>query len=313
MHLGSVLFFMELRSSILKTLAYFDLFNYPLALQDIRYFLDVEAGEATIERELHSLLWQGRVYRTGEYYSLQDNPALAERRQKGEIHADELLVIAARNARLLYQFPFVRGICISGSLSKRCADERSDIDYFIVTKANRLWIARTIMHLYKKLSYLRGYQHRFCMNYYIDEEALEIEEKNIFTAIELLTLMPMCGNGSLDRFFEANTWTTLYLPHYRDRHWEGKGHHRNTFLKRLLEALFNNPLGDRLEQKLRAITDRRWKKKTERGDLNMKGDPMALQCSPHYSRPNPANFQQKVLIKFYRRLGEVGAFAKEMI
>lgn len=305
--------FMDLRSSILKTLAYFDLFNYPLALQDIRYFLEVEAGETAIERELHILLRQGRVYRTGDYYSLQDNPALAERRQKGEIRADELLVIAARNARLLYQFPFVRGICISGSLSKRCADERADIDYFIITKANRLWIARTIMHLYKKLSYLRGHQHRFCMNYYIDEEALEIEEKNIFTATELLTLMPMCGNGSLDRFFEANTWTTLYLPHYSDRHWEGKGHHRSTFVKRLLEAFFNNPLGDRLEQRLRKITDRRWKEKTERGDLNMKGDPMALQCSSHYSRPNPANFQQKVLMKFYRRLGEVEAFTKEMI
>jgi len=304
---------MELRSSILKTLAYFDLFNYPLALEDIHRFLDVEADVAVIEREVRVLLRQGRLYRTGDYYSLQDNPALAERRQKGEVHADELLLIAARNAKLLYQFPFVRGILISGSLSKRCADERADIDYFIITRANRLWIARTLMHLYKKLSYLRGHQHRFCMNYYIDEEALEIKEKNIFTATELLTLLPMCGNGSVDQFFEANNWTNLYLPHYRGRHWEGKGHHRTTLVKRLLEALFNNRLGDGIEKKLQQITDRRWKKKTERGDLNMKGDLMALQCSSHYSRPNPENFQQKVLTKFYRRLKEVGAFTKEMI
>lgn len=310
---GAVLLFMELRSSILKTLAYFDLFNYPLALEDIRRFLDVEADAEVIEREVRILLRQGRLYRTGDYYSLQDNPTLAERRQKGEVRADELLLIAARNARLLYQFPFVRGICISGSLSKRCADERADIDYFIITRANRLWIARTLMHFYKKLSYLRGHQHRFCMNYYIDEEALEIKEKNIFTATELLTLLPMCGNGSLDRFFEANSWTNVYLPHYRDRHWEGKGHHRSTLLKRVLEGLFNNRLGDRLDKGLQRITDRRWKKKTQRGDLNMKGDLMALQCSSHYSRPNPENFQQKVLTKFYRRLKEVGAFTKEMI
>lgn len=313
MRYGPVLFFMELRSSILKTLAYFDLFSYPLALEDIQRFLDTEADAAVLERELRILLRQNRVYCCGEYYSLQNNPGLAERRQKGEIHADELLLIAARNARWLYQFPFVRGICISGSLSKRCADERADIDYFIITRANRLWIARTLMHLYKKLSYLRGHQHRFCMNYYIDEEALEVKEKNIFTATELLTLMPMCGNGALDQFFEANTWTTRYLPHYRERHWQGKGHHRTTLLKRMLEALFNNPLGDRLEQKLQGITDRRWRKKTERGDLNMKGDPMSLQCSPHFSRPNPENFQRKVLTKYYRRLKEVGAFTKEII
>ena len=128
---GAVLFFMELRSSILKTLAYFDLFNYPLALEDIRRFLDVEADETVIEREVRSLLRQSRVYRIGDYYSLQNNPTLADRRQKGEVHADELLLIAARNAKLLYQFPYVRGVCISGSLSKRCADERADIDYFI--------------------------------------------------------------------------------------------------------------------------------------------------------------------------------------
>jgi hypothetical protein len=297
---------MELRSSILKTLAYFDLFNYPLSLEDIRRFLDVEADEVVIETEVRSLLHQARVYRTGPYYSLQDNPALADRRQKGEVHADELLLIAARNAKLLYQFPFVRGVCISGSLSKRCADERADIDYFIITRANRLWIARTLMHLFKKLSYLRGHQHRFCMNYYIDEEALEIKEKNIFTATELLTLMPICGNGALDQFFEANSWTSLYLPHYRARHWVDKGYHRTSLLKRLLEALFNNRLGDRFEKKLQSITDQRWKKKTERGDLNMKGDPMALQCSSHYSRPDPENFQQKVLARFYRRLKEVG-------
>ena len=297
---------MELRSSILKTLAYFDLFNYPLSLEDIRRFLDVEADEVVIETEVRSLLRQARVYRTGPYYSLQNNPALADRRQKGEVHADELLLIAARNAKLLYQFPFVRGVCISGSLSKRCADERADIDYFIITRANRLWIARTLMHLFKKLSYMRGHQHRFCMNYYIDEEALEIKEKNIFTATELLTLMPMCGNGALDQFFEANSWTSLYLPHYRDRHWVDKGYHRTSLLKRMLEALFNNRLGDRFEKKLQSITDRRWKKKTERGDLNIKGDRMALQCSSHYSRPDPENFQQKVLARFYRRLKEVG-------
>ena len=304
---------MELRPSLLKTIAYFDLFNYPLTLEDIHRFLDVETDQASIERAVRALVREGCLYRIGSYYSLQNNPALAQRRQQGEIHADELLLIAERNARLLYQFPFVRGICISGSLSKRYADERADIDYFIITRSNRLWIARTLMHLLKKLSYLRGHQHRFCMNYYIDEEALEIKEKNIFTATELLTLMPMCGNGSLDRFFEANEWTSRYLPHYRERHWEVKGYHRDSLLKRLLERIFNSRLGDMLEKKLQAITDRRWKEKTQRGDRNMKGEPMALQCSPHYSRPNPENFQQKVLLKYYRRLKEVGALTKEII
>ena len=257
-------------------MAYFDLFNYPLTSEDIRYFLDIDAGEGEIGKELAALIQEGYLFRLGSYFSLRNDPALADKRLRGEEHADELLQIASRGARLLYQFPYVRGVCISGSLSKRCADENADIDYFIITKANRLWIARTFMHLFKKLTYLRGHQHHYCMNYYVDEEALEIKEKNIFTAIELLTLMPICGNGGLVNFFHANNWTSLYLPHYRDRQREADGPYRSSLLKRSLEKILNNRLGDALEHFLRRLTDRRWKNKTSRGDRNLKGDPMSF-------------------------------------
>ncbi|HEY1216923.1 MAG TPA: hypothetical protein VGE93_25135, partial [Bryobacteraceae bacterium] len=162
-------------------MAYFDIFHYPLTLEDVCWFLETDASIEHVRQEVEALIGEGRLFRSGPFYSLQNDPNLAIRRLRGEAHADELLLIANRGARLLYQFPFVRGVFISGSLSKRCADEKADIDYFIVTEANRLWIARTLLHLFKKLTYLRGHQHRYCMNYFVDEEALEIIEKNIFT------------------------------------------------------------------------------------------------------------------------------------
>ena len=296
---------MALRPSILKTLAYFDVFHYPLTLEDIRYFLDTEASETEVRLETEALLNEGRLFKTGAFYSLQNDPTLAARRLRCEVHADELLIIANRGGKLLYQFPFVRGVFISGSLSKRCADEKADIDYFIITRANRLFIARTLMHLFKKLTYLRGHQHRYCMNYYIDEEALEIKEKNIFTAIELLTLMPVCANGGITDFFRANDWTTLYLPHYRNRSLETVAPHRSSLLKRMLERLLNNRFGDALENYFRNLTDSRWKKKTERGDLNGNGDMLTMQCGKHHSRPDPAIFQQKVLARYHHRVKEV--------
>ena len=296
---------MALRPSILRTIAYFDLFSYPLTREDIRYFLDMDAGEEEVMQELTRLTWEGRIFRLESFYSLRNDPQLAEKRVSGELHADKLLRIAARGARLLYQFPFVRGVCISGSLSKRCADRDADIDYFIITRANRLWIARTILHLFKKFTYLGGRQHRYCMNYFVDEDALEIKEKNIFTAVELLTLMPVCGNGGLTQFFRANNWTCQYLPRYRDRQREADGPHRSSLLKRGLEKLLNNRLGDLLEDYLRRLTDSRWKTKTTRGDRNGKGDPMVLQCGLHYSRPDPGIFQQRILLRYQQKLKEV--------
>ena len=303
---------MALRPSILKTLAYFDLFSYPLTLEDIRYYLDMDASLEEVGRELARLTKEGHLFRIGKYYCLHSDPALAENRLRMEAHADQLLDIATRAARFLYQFPYVRGVCISGSLSKRCAAPDADIDYFIITKGNRLWIARTFLHLYKKLTYLRRHQHRYCMNYFVDEEALEIKEKNIFTAVEILTLLPACGNGGLIKFFQANNWTSGYLPHYRDRQREADGPYRHSLLKRVLESLFNNRLGNLLEDYLRGLTDRRWKAKTSRGDRNLKGDPMTLQCGPHYSRPDPGIFQERVLAKYRERVEEVAASWNEM-
>ncbi len=308
---------MELRKSILKVIAYFDLFNYPLSLEDIRRFLEVEAGETEIGHETEMLVREGGLYRSGPYYSLQNNASLAERRQRGEAHADKLLAIANRNASFLYQFPYVRGICISGSLSKRFADENADIDYFIITRANRVWITRTLMLLYRRMAYFTGHLDRYCLNYYIDEEALEIEEKNIFTATELYTLLPARGGEELVSFFQANSWVSAYLPRYMQRVREMQGSHRSSLLKRCLEKLFSNRLGDRLENHLRKFTDGRWKEKEENGQKDMKGSTLSMLCGQHYSRPNPVYFQQRILTRYRRKLEELRErgyiFRKEII
>jgi hypothetical protein len=296
---------MQLRSSILKVIAYFDLFNYPLSLEDILYFLDTEAEEYPVRKELEALIKEGCLFRTGPYYSLQNDPTLADKRNNSRHRADALLPIAEKGARLLFQFPFVRGVFISGSLSKRCAEEKEDVDYFIVTSANRLWIARTIMHLFKKLTYLRGHQHRYCMNYYVDEEALEIREKNIFTATELITLIAASGNGGIISFFSANEWTTRFYPRYQYRNRESLGTPRSSLLKRTCEQLLNNRIGDRLDDFFRKVTASRWKKKEDRGDLNLRGLRMSLQCSKHFARPNPEIFQQKILNRYQRKIREL--------
>src|SRR5882757_6279954 len=297
---------MPLRPSILKVVAYFDLFSYPVSLEEIRYFLDREAPESGLKSAIEALVAEKCLFRTGEFYSLQNNPLLAGRRIKGNRHADELLVIADKISRFLYQFPYVRGVGISGSLSKHYADEDADIDYFVITQRNRLWIARTLMHLFKKWSFLRGRQHWYCMNYFIDEEALEIEEKNIFTATELITLLPACGNGGLVRFFDANDWVTSFLPHYKDRPSATPANPPARFWKRTVEQLLNNPAGDRLDDFFRKLTSRRWNEKERRGALDGKGQRMSLKTDKHFSRPNPEMMQKRILTAYADKLRGLG-------
>src|SRR5690606_39126981 len=108
--------------------------------------------------------------------------------------------------KFIYLFPFVAFVGISGSLSKGFAAADGDFDFFIITSANRLWICRTLLHLFKKLSFLAGAQHRFCMNYFIDISHAAIEERNRYTAIELSSLIPVCGLKVYQHFLSQNKW-----------------------------------------------------------------------------------------------------------
>ncbi|HZE84472.1 MAG TPA: hypothetical protein VE035_09190 [Puia sp.] len=291
-----------MRYSILKVLAYFDIFDYPVSLEEIRFFLDQPVQEGDLKATLETLLLEQHLFRLGEFYSLQDHPWLAERRVKGNRKAEEMLKIAARSSRFLFQFPYVRGIGISGSLSKNYADENADIDYFIITQANRLWIARTFMHLFKKLSFLVGKQHWYCMNYYVDEDEMEIPEKNIFTAMEMITLLPAGGNGGLVRFFEANNWTNEYLPNYQHKKCQPEGRWHDSFLKKILEKLLDGRLGNWLDEYFQGLTSRRWQEKEARGALNIKGEKMKLHTGKHFCRPNPEVLQKRVTAAYSNKL-----------
>ncbi len=283
--------------NILKTLGYFNLFQYPLTRDEIRTFHADNVSHAGIDPELEILINDKLVYPIDEFYSLQNDLSMAQRRRKGNKLAVEKMKRATRVAKLLSAFPYVKGIAVSGSLSKNFANEKTDIDFFIVTDANRLWIARTFMHLYKKLTFLTGRQHWFCMNYYVDEAELEIAEKNIFTAMEIITLVPMQGRSSLDNFIAGNDWTGKYFPVHHFVMGDTPEIKRGLFRK-LIEKIFQGSLGDTIDKWLMNITDRRWKKKAVTHQLNSKGINMGMIVGRHFSKPDPKNFQDKVVEQY---------------
>lgn len=293
--------------SILKVLAYFDLFNYPLSREEIAQYLDQIMDDATFTKALEELVNQRQVFRLSGFFSLQQDPNLIPWRSDGNQRAEKLLRRAHRVGRLLYQFPYVRGIGISGSLSKNFASKTADIDFFIITSSNRIWIARTLLHVLKKLAMLVRMDQSLCMNYFVDEEALQVEEKNIFTATEVYTLMPVCGNEALHRFYSANMWTRHFFPRFTTKTASSAKPDRRGLFKRCMESLFNNAAGHRLERYLWQLTARRWQKKEEEKRLNLYGRRMGLKTGPHFAKPSPQFFQQPLLERFQTKWLETEA------
>jgi len=294
----------KIENSILKVLVYFDIFNYPLTEKEIRSFLDSYYDEFEFKDSFNQLLRSHRIFQLQEFYSLQNDVSLAKRRKKGNELAATLLIKAEKIATLFYKFPYVRAVGVSGSVSKNFADENADIDYFIITKANRLWIARTLLHLYKKNPFLKNRNAHYCMNYFVDEEDLLIEEKNVYTATELFTIIPIAGNGSMTNFFKTNTWSFIYFPNKALPTVKEDIKKTSPWFKKLAESILNNKLGNSLDNYLMGLTSRRWKKKEDKQRLNTKGERMGLKTGKHFSKPNPIFFHDWFMDKYERKLAE---------
>jgi hypothetical protein len=206
---------------------------------------------------------------------------------------------AMKMARFITSFPFVRSVSISGSLSKDYMYEKGDVDYFIIAQPERLWLARTLLVIYKRVFLFNSHKY-FCLNYFVDEEHMEIEQKNLFTATELFTLMPVTGRRFVLKLMKANPWVKEYYPQFPQRDIDLVEKVRRGNLKRLMEWSLNNRFGDWLDRLAMRTTIRFWQKK-------YKDDPKDLfnrsfRLKRHIAKYHPENFQDLVLQRFEEKL-----------
>ncbi len=290
-----------LQSSIIKTLIYFDVFSYPLTGVELFEYLQIKAqDEAALLVELKSLCEKQLVFNLNGYYSLRNQYEQVEKRLIGNKYAETFVPKAFKNAKLIGSFPFVRGVGISGSLSKGYMDESGDVDFFIITEPERLWIARTLLILYKKIFLLNSRKY-FCVNYFIDTNHLEIPDKNIFTATEILTLIPAYNSSLFQSFLDVNNWAINYLPNkfFTQNKALSTEHH---LIKNGIEKLLNNKLGEYLDAVFMRLTLKKWKSKfkyIESIDFEL-----AMRTRKYVSKHHPQGFQQRVLSKIEEKINE---------
>jgi hypothetical protein len=201
--------------AVIDALCYADAFDWPLAADEIHRFLPIGAGRASVDLGLDALDRAGVVERTGGLVSLAGRSGLAERRRALEAASRALWPKARRAAAAIARLPFVRFVGVTGSLAVNAAAADADIDLFIVTADDRLWLTRAAAIGVVRTAALAG--TRLCPNYLLAESALELppEERDRFTAHELAQLVPLAGPETYARLLEANAWYRDLLPNHR--------------------------------------------------------------------------------------------------
>ena len=290
----------RLRRSILRTLAYFDIFSYPLTADEIYHNLgDNHTNLEEVKSVLKSLSENKFVYQKDKFFLLKDNDNYIDRRKSGNNLAENSLKTAKRVSRLISRFPFIRGILLSGSISKGFMEMDSDIDYFIITHPNRVWFSKLTLMLFKKI-FLFNSKKIFCVNYFVDSENLEIHEKNIFTATETVTLLPTFGKDFYEQFYEKNSWTKEFYPNFPKRATEGIIERRNGWIKSTIEKILSKNLGDKLDDFAMNLFEKFNKRKYK--NYNPEEFKLAFKSSKKESKHHPKFFQKRVLEEYNNRL-----------
>lgn len=293
----------DVATAALHVLAYFAVFSHPLTPEEVFSFCgEKESTPEAVAAMLERMRDQGRIFQFGAYYQTSSDPAWVQRRLAYNRRADRFLAPARRMARLIGQFPYVRGVFVSGSLSKHCMGPDSDVDFFIVTDPGRLWLSRTLLVLFKKVFLLNSHRY-FCINYFVDTRHLEIEEQNLFTATEAVTLLPLWGREYFEAFRTANYWVQNYYPNHPPRNLSDVPPYRSGLLKRVFERLFVGSLGDWLDRRAMQITVNYWRKKFQRLDSDTFD--LALKSRRGISKHHPLHFQEKVLRQFEANLRDL--------
>lgn len=266
----------DVHLAILKVLSYFHFFRYPLREDEIKYYLPNCCTYNELTAALEDLLQAGVIFSIDNFYSLSDDHKLVAYRLSGNKHGAIQLKKAYRVAKFLGRFPFVDSVYISGSLSKDFSLPDGDLDYFIITAPGRLWIARFLMHLFKKFTFLVGKQHSFCMNYYLGAEKLELDVQNYYTAIELVTLKPAYSvSGSYNLYNSNKEWVDKLLPNNSWEEYQTPVLSKKGTATALLEKVINMSGGDSLNRLTYKFTRWKWRKKWARKGYDVE---QCLKC-----------------------------------
>lgn len=220
---------MALRNSILRTLSYFDLFEYPLTKEELFAFLwqppfDSAQGKpkANYEEFLEYLDSPEAPPEKFGYYFLSGCEANVESRRRRLVWSELKLKIARRAVKWFRSIPYIRAIFVCNTVGAGEAKEGSDIDFFIVTAPDRVWLVRFFSNLTLRLLGLRTFgdkiKDRVCLSFFIDSHNLSLSnlrvaEDDIYLAHWLYRLAPLYDPENIyEKLLSANQWTKRFLP-----------------------------------------------------------------------------------------------------
>lgn len=232
-----------------RALAYGDVFDWPLTVEEIHRWLPVAATIDEVRAAVGRLLDEpAAIEPAGPYLALPGRGHLVASRRRREETSAGLWPRAVRLASAVAALPFVRLVAVTGSLAVNAATDAADVDLLIVTRDGRLWFSRAMAMGIVRAAALLGID--LCPNYLVAESNLPMDEaeQSLFTAHELVQAVPVGPSALHEELLGRNAWYRDFLPNARPTPARRAGPATPERLRRLAEAALPTAVVDRFER-----------------------------------------------------------------
>ncbi|MDH5596779.1 MAG: gamma-glutamylcyclotransferase [Candidatus Peregrinibacteria bacterium] len=266
----------QLLDSILATIAFFDLFDFPLTAEELitslyRYDRPIHIKE--LKGALEHLVSCEKLSALKDFYVLPGREGIVEIRNGRRFIAEKLWNRTSLYGTYMRRVPFVEMIAVCNNLSYDNPSERSDIDLFIVVRPGRMWLARFWITVLLQFFGVRRHGHRiagrFCLSFFVTSEALDLRRHALlpddpYLAYWALNLKPIYGWPTYEKFREQNQeWLSEYGLRFDDRARVHMYHQSRSRMKGFLEWLLGGYLGKLIEGILKMTLKRKTLKKAD--------------------------------------------------
>lgn len=168
----------SLPEAIRREIAFFDLFDYPLTLMEIRGEVSFAGPLFDLGRELDELVEGGRIAEQNGFYFLPGRQEIIGVRRRRFNYSQRKIGIARRFARIFSWLPGVRLVALANTIGFCNLRDGSDIDFFIIAASGRLWTSRLFCTGLAQLLGARpaagNKRDKICLSFYLSEDALNL-------------------------------------------------------------------------------------------------------------------------------------------
>lgn len=164
-----------------------------------------------------------------------------------------------RRYRWVFRYlPFVKMVAVCNAVAMNTADKNSDIDLFVITGKDRIFLGRVIMtlifHFLGVRRHGRKITNRFCLTFFVTLESMKLadiaKKEDVYLKFWLLTLKPLFGNNIFEDFMRENGAVVFHKEMAE----------RKTIIAGTIEWILGGKIGDLIEKRLSESHIKRWRK-----------------------------------------------------